>query len=65
MLLEFAQTSNHQGVFKVAGNKGLKQDHVISGELTHAVVEQATDCTVTRLVSVLNSSNQRQRNMEC
>lgn len=43
VLLQLAQTADHQRVFEVAGDARLEQAHVVVRELGHAVFEQAPD----------------------
>jgi hypothetical protein len=46
VLLQLAQTSDHQSILEVTRDTRLKESHVVVGELGHAVFEQAPNTTV-------------------
>ena len=54
VLLELAETANHECILKVACNAWLKERHIIVGELGHAVFKKAANTTVRGLLTILN-----------
>jgi len=55
VLLQLAQTADHECVFEVAGDARFQERHVVVGELGQAVLEQTTNAAIRGLLTILNT----------
>lgn len=61
VLLQLGETVNHKGIFEVGSDQGLKNIHVVSGELSEAVIQVSTKFTISGDFSILNTSTNHLR----